>query len=90
MSAFNVVFTGAITKKYWSRKAEPLKGDGFWTYRTKTESGQPEPVYIETWQQRKDFMKSEGYIGYEDVGPQRPGSDGKWTKGRSAMPGTEI
>lgn len=62
VSRFGVIWTGALTSKYVDRSLEGGHGDGgHWAYRTKnTASGKPEPVYIETFQQQREYCKAEG------------------------------
>src|SRR5260370_8996200 len=60
-SNFAVTFTGPITARYNDKKREGAHADGFWAYRKRSSiSGQPEPVFIDNWQQLKEFNKSEG------------------------------
>ncbi len=61
MSNFSVVFSGPITARYCDKNKEGAHADGFWAYRKLSSvSGQPEPVYINDWQQLRDFNRAEG------------------------------
>lgn len=62
VSRFGIVWTGLITNRYLDRSLEGAHGDGgHWAYRTKdTKSGKPEPVYIESFQQQREFCKEQG------------------------------
>ena len=67
-SRFGVVFTGRITARYNEPGRENSHMEGFWTYRKRSSvSGQPEPVFIEDWQQLKNFNKAEGLAAPGDV-----------------------
>jgi|WetSurMetagenome_2_1015567.scaffolds.fasta_scaffold742858_2 hypothetical protein len=91
VSAFQVVFTGPITKRYNDPKSENPDQEGHWAFRKRSSvSGNPEAVFIETWQDRREFMKQEGLVGYEDVGPIDSSPDGKWSSTRTGKPGTWI
>jgi len=90
-SAFRVVWTGAITgSKYSDQKKENAHLDGHWAWKKKTASGNPEAVFIDTWQKQKEFCKSEGLVNPSEM-PANPefGSDGKSMSSRG-MPGSWI
>lgn len=87
MSRFSSPFTGLMTARYNDPKKEGAHMEGHWAYRRKTVSGNPEPVFLETFQQRREFMKSEGLVGYEDAGPNMPDSNGKRVN-TTGMPGS--
>ena len=58
-----MIWTGPITAKYLDRSCEGgnAQDGGHWVYRTKdTRSGKPEPEYISTFQQQREFAKAEG------------------------------
>lgn len=91
ISGFNVVFTGPLTARYNDPQAENPHQEGFWAHRVKSSSsGQPEPCFIETWQQRKQYLKDEGLVGGEEVGPVDGTGDGKWSTTRTGRPGTWV
>lgn len=62
VSMFRVVFTGPITARYKDRTLEGAEQDGFlaWRRRSAKDPRYPEPVRIETWEDRKRFMAEEG------------------------------
>lgn len=61
MSRFGIVFTGPITARYNDPKRENAHQEGFWVYRQRSSiSGQPEPVFLNDWQQLREFNKAEG------------------------------
>jgi hypothetical protein len=90
---FAVVFTGSVTqKKYLDPKSEDYDkvGDshGYWQYRKKnTKDGHPEPVFIQTFQDEREYAKSEGLIPPSQLGPIEVNSDGKSVSSRG-LPGT--
>lgn len=91
ISSFSVVFTGPMTARYNDPKSENPHEEGHWAFRKRSSlSGNPEPVFLETWQDRKEFMKAEGLVGYEDVGPVDTSPDGRWSNARTGKPGTWI
>src|ERR1700757_1736645 len=86
-SAFSVVFTGLISRKYLSRNIE--KGDrddgAHWAWET-TADGTRRPIRIETFEQQRAFCKKEGLVNPSDIGPMEVGSDGRSISSRG-MPG---
>ena len=67
-SRFAVVFTGPITARYNLKDREGAEQEGVWMYRKKTSlSGEPEPVYIETFSELKEFCRQEGIYGPGEV-----------------------
>lgn len=88
-SRFGVVFTGVITaSKYKDPKREDAHTDGVWCYRRRSSlSGQPEPVYLETHQELREFCKAEGLYDPSEVPRNMEiGADGK-TLSSTGMPG---
>ncbi len=60
VSRFGTVFMGSL-RKYSDLKREGADHEGFWVYRRKSSiSGQPEPVYLSTFAEVRDFNKAEG------------------------------
>lgn len=60
-SIFATPFLGEITSRYKLRDREGSEEDGVWMYRKKTSlSGEPEPVYIRTWSELREFCRAEG------------------------------
>jgi putative FmdB family regulatory protein len=91
ISSFSVIFTGALTARYNDPKCENPYQEGFWAHRVKSSSsGAPEATFIDTWEKRREYMKEEGLIGHEDIGPVDPSSDGKWSNTRTGRPGTWV
>lgn len=89
-SAFSVVFTGPITKKYNDNmRADNYNQEGHWAYRVKSsKSGNPEPVYIETFQQQKEFCREEGLVNPKDLPNMEADSEGKFRSNAGVgMPG---
>lgn len=86
VSRFGVVFTGPITAKYNDSKGENPYMEGHWVTEKKTPDGVHRQRFIETWQQRKEFMKQEGLT---DVGPMDGASDGKKSSSQG-LPGCWI
>jgi putative FmdB family regulatory protein len=87
-SRFAVVFTGDITSRYKLKDREDAYTDGVWMYRKRTSlSGEPEPVYIQTWQELREFCKAEG-LSQPGEAPTNASisSDGKRLSG-AGMPG---
>lgn len=89
-SRFGVVFSGPITARYNERDRENAHAEGYWAYRKRSSiSGQPEPVFIQTWDQRREFMKAEGLedaptncaISKDGKTLQSNGMPGQWNGG---------
>ena len=67
-SRFGVIFTGPITARYNDPKRENAHMDGFWAYRKRTSlSGQPEPVFLSTFDEMRAFNKAEGLASPGEV-----------------------
>ena len=94
MSTFNVPFVGTITSRYNDKKREYASAEGLWATRKKTPDGKPQQVFLETWQDRREFLKAEGLVAGEDVGPIDAPADGKFSIddsgswSRTGKPGT--
>lgn len=86
ISRFGVVFTGPITTRYNDKKAENPHIEGHWAWEKRTPDGVPKQTWIETWQQRKEYMKREGLT---EVGPVEGGSDGKLSSSQG-LPGCWV
>jgi predicted nucleic acid-binding Zn ribbon protein len=86
ISTFGIVFTGPLTKKYNNPKLENYHSEGYWAVRKKTLDGKESHVWIDNWDTRREFMKSEGLM---DTGPVEIGSDGKSISTRG-LPGAWI
>lgn len=84
-SAFAVTFAGEITARYNDKSREYANKDGQWQLAKKAPGG-PKWVHLENWQQRKEWMKSEGL---EEAGEAQAGSDGK-SVSFAGMPGSWI
>lgn len=90
ISTFGIVFTGAFSAKYNDIKKENAWQEGHWAWRKKTKSGNPEPVWIDSFDAQRDFCKSEGLVNPKDV-PTYAEVDSEGKKMSSAgMPGTWI
>ena len=78
-SKFRVVWTGPLSSKYNDSKLPGAHLEGHWAYKLRnTRDGKPEKVWIDTWQKRKEYMKSEGLVGIEDTGRIEPRDTGKF------------
>lgn len=78
VSQSHVVFTGPITSRYKDKSLEGAGRDGHWAWRRKSsKSGNPEPVFIDSFETQRQYCKDEGLINPKDVGPTMMGSDGK-------------
>lgn len=88
ISKFKVVFTGDLSAaKYNDSKLEYANLEGHWGYRKRSSKipGKLEPVWIDSWSKRKQFMKDEKLLGVEDVGNIEGSADGTYqssSKGR--------
>lgn len=87
ISDFAIPLNGLITARYNDPKLEGSHMEGHFAWRKKTPDGVPQKVWIETFEQRKKFMKEEGLVGYEDTGPIAHDSNGKRSSTRTGMPG---
>lgn len=93
ISRFGVVFTGTITSRYNDSKREKPHMEGHYVWERKTADGrkldQPRQRFIETWQDRKQYMKQEGLR--DDIGVIDAPSDGKGsTNNGCGMPGAWV
>lgn len=89
MSLFRSPFMGLITARYNDPKREGAHMEGHWAYRRNTVSGYTEPVFLDTFQKRREFMKSEGLVGCEDVADSLPDANGHRTTS-VGMPGCHV
>jgi predicted nucleic acid-binding Zn ribbon protein len=62
ISRFGIVWTGPLTTRYNDPKLESAHREGHWAYRRNTPSGKPEPVFISTPQESREFARSEGLV----------------------------
>ena len=87
MSCFASPFMGSL-RKYSDLKREGAQMDGFYAYRKRTSvSGQPEPVFLSSVAEVREFNKAEGLSPPGEI-PRNVqiGSDGK-TLSSAGMPG---
>ena len=91
-SRFGVIFRGTITTKYNDKSAENYHREGHWGYRVKSsKSGHPEPVWIETFQDQKQFCKDEGLVNPKDLPNMEADSEGRFRSNAGVgMPGTWV
>lgn len=92
MSRFGVVWTGPITAKYNDKESKGAHKEGHWAFRKKSSlSGKPEPVFIETFQQQREFCKAEGLVNPTQA-PRNlvVKEDGRTLANTRGMPGTEL
>lgn len=89
----STVFTGVITARYNDKGTPGAHLDGHWGWRRKSSKvpGKPEPVFIETWDQQRDFCRAEGLANPKEM-PRNfeIGEDGKGAKNTMGMPGSEV
>lgn len=92
VSAPAVVWVGTIGQRYRDRN---LPGyhlpDGQWAYTRKTPDGKPKPVFLENWQQVREYAKNEGCADPREL-PRNyeVAEDGKGVLNTRGMPGTEV
>lgn len=69
ISRFGVIWTGPITAKYLDKSLEGgnAESGGHWAYKKNTLSGKPEPVYISTFQEQREYCKAEGLTPPQDT-----------------------
>lgn len=85
-----MVFTGDLTsKKYKDPKSEGYREGGHWAVDKSGVDGNPRHVYIETFQQQKEFCKRNGLVNPKDIGPMDAASDGKKSSS-TGLPGAWI
>ena len=88
VSSFKVVFSGPLTARYNDPKREGAQMEGFWDYRVRSSvSGQPEPVFLETWDQLREFRKAEQLSMPGDVPANATISRDGRTISSAGMPG---
>lgn len=67
-STFRVIWSGVITARYNDPKRDNAHQEGHWAYRTRSSrSGNPEPVFIETFDDQRRFCRDEGLVNPKDV-----------------------
>ena len=90
-SRFGIVWTGELTTKYNDKGSENYHQEGHWAYKVRSStSGEPEPVWIDTFQKQKEFCKQEGLVNPKDLPTHADVSaDGKKLRSRG-MPGAWI
>jgi len=88
------VFTGVITARYNNPQAENAHQDGHYAWRRKSSTlpgGKPQPVFIENFDQQREFCKAEGLANPKDMPTNfEVSSDGRTVLNTRGMPGTEI
>ena len=77
-SPFGIVFTGVLSgTKYKESSLNGYGQDGHWAWEKATDHSPAKPVFIETFQQQKEFCKRNGLVNPKEVGRLEAGSDGK-------------
>ncbi len=92
ISTFGIVFTGEITRKYLDRESEGgNKADGgHWVWEKRnTPDGKPKAKYITTWQEQREYARSEGVAVPSDL-PKHftPKEGGQGEANTCGMPGS--
>lgn len=93
LSAFNSPFTGIISSRYIDRsiKGSESASDGHWAWERNTPDKKPRARFISSWQEQRDFCKSEGLINPRECGNNiQPRDDGKGLQNSVGMPGCEV
>ena len=89
-SRFGVVFTGPLTARYNNPRREGAHMEGYYAYRKRSSiSGQPESVFIDSWDAHRAFQKAEGLedgptnctISRDGKKLESAGMPGQWTAG---------
>jgi len=91
-SRFGVIWTGPISARYNDRDSANAHQEGHWAWRRRSsKSGKPEPIFLNDWQQQKEFCKEEGLANPREM-PRNfeIAADGKTVKSSVGMPGCEI
>lgn len=91
ISSFQIIWTGPLTAKYNDPKLEGAEREGHWAWRRRSSlSGNPEPVYIDSFQKQTEFCKEEGLINPKDL-PRNleVSADGKSASSRG-LPGQWV
>ena len=88
VSAFGIVNTGLLTTKYNDSRLEGAHQEGHWAKATDPKTGKRTvPVFIETFQQQREYCKQEGFYDPGEVGQvEMIGNDGKSMSNRG-LPG---
>ena len=98
VSRFGTVFMGSM-HKYLDKTREGGDRDGVWMYRKRTSlSGQPEPVYLKSMAELREFSKAEGLAAPGEVPTNATisadgkrilsdGLPGQWRGALPAVPG---
>lgn len=89
VSGFAIIFTGPLTARYNDRNLEGAHSEGHWATRLRTVSGEPEPVWIDSWQAQREFCKSEGLVNPKDLPSNAEASSDRKLSG-SGMKGQWI
>lgn len=88
VSSFGIVNTGFLTTKYNDQTKEFAHQEGHWVKATDPKTGKRTvPVFIETFQQQREYCKQEGFYDPGEVGQvEMIGQDGKSMSNRG-LPG---
>jgi putative FmdB family regulatory protein len=88
ISSFGIVGTGLLSAKYNDKNKEFAHQEGHWAKATDPKTGKRTvPVFIETFQQQRDYCKSEGFYNPGEIGQvEMTGNDGKSFSSRG-LPG---
>lgn len=91
VSRFGIVWTGHLTTKYNDKRSEDYHQEGHWAYRVRSsQSGEPEPVWIDSFQKQKEFCKEEGLVNPKDLPTNADiSADGRKLRSQG-MPGSWV
>lgn len=86
VSPFAIAFCGLITAKYNDKTKEGGHKDGHWATALRTPDGKPKPVFIETFQQQKEFCRQEGLVNPKELSSHMEATSDRKISG-AGMPG---
>ena len=86
----NIVFTGIISARYNDPSLPNAHVEGHWCVERNTPDGKPKPVFIETFQDQREYCKREKLINPSDA-PRDLGINEDGTKTSSqGLPGSWV
>ena len=87
ISTFGIVNTGLLGGKYNDRTKEFAHQSGHWVMETDPVTGKKnKPLYLETFQDQREYCKREKLYNPGEIGQMEAGSDGKSYSSRG-LPG---
>ncbi len=96
ISGFSAIWTKNISDygdPHRESYAKDAKRGGHWEYRKHSEGATPEkpiPVFIDSRQKQKEFVRAEGLIDPNEIGEVSMDSEGRSFSSGAGMPGSWV